>query len=86
MLMHMISLHQCGLELDCTDFNNKMLTSWCEYISEEYSIECETPKDPPKLKNLEVWLTSRKPSMLGHLTSKATPWTPHWQISFVTNT
>ena len=51
----MISLCQHGLELDYADFDGKMLTNWCEYISEEYGIECETPKDPPKLKNLEDW-------------------------------
>ena len=53
--VHNHSFHQHGIELDYTDFDDKTLTKWCEYISKEYSIECETPKDPPKLKNLEDW-------------------------------
>ena len=41
MLAYMISLHQCGLELDYTDFDEATHTNWCEYVSEEYGLECE---------------------------------------------
>ena len=51
----MISLCQYGLELDYPDFDDGTLTTWCEYISKEYGVECETPKDPLKMKNLEGW-------------------------------
>ena len=53
MLAYTISLHQHGLELDY--FNEAALTDWCKHVSEEYGIECKTPKDHPKLKNPEDW-------------------------------
>ena len=55
LLAYMISLHQCGLVLDYYDFDHCLLTKWCEYVSDEYGIDCKTQKDPPKLKNLEDW-------------------------------
>ena len=55
LLAYTISLHQCGLMLDYHNFDHRLLTKWCEYISDEYGIDHETPKDPPKLKNLEDW-------------------------------
>jgi hypothetical protein len=55
LLVYTISLYQCGLALDYHLMEEDLLTKWCKYITQENDVDHQTPKDPPKLKNLEDW-------------------------------
>jgi hypothetical protein len=77
LLAYTISLCQHGLALDYHLMEEDLLTKWCKYIAQEYDVDHQTPKDPPKLKNLEDWFNFKEAleawalDMRGH--SLATP-------------
>jgi len=54
-------LMQRGQALDYQDFDRDKLLLWLEYMREVYKCENKgTPKDPPKLTDLEDWFTFKE--------------------------
>ena len=87
MFAYTISLHQHGLELDYAEFDEVALTDWCKYVSEEYGIECVTPKDPLNLKCLKDWFHFKEALYtwaLDKCSHSLDTWIPHWHTYSMT--